>query len=240
MSVKWVYTLDGATYQIELRHGRKSGIRKLYLNKEMIERSKNIGDRFIDRGSKHAFRVGAKTAEILIIPGRSAGFKYELRIDDEPIERDLGITAAGLSAELGTHFVRPAAPVHGAGFGMTLANCGNRSDGVVVIEHLGVPTDPGCAGRHGTRAVARGDRHPGVTAGALDLPAVRRRPEREPSVLRRHPHRCRDGLTAALVRRQRHEFLRPEIGDRVNHHTNLRAGDAAETDVGGGAVLGLR
>lgn len=62
------------------------------------------------------------------------GVSDELRIDDEPIERDLGITAAGLSAELGTHFVRPAAPVHGAGFGMTLANCGNRSDGVVVIE----------------------------------------------------------------------------------------------------------
>ena len=134
VSVKWVYTLDGATYQIELRHGRKSGIRKIYLNKELLERSKNLSDRFIDRGSKHQFRVGTKTAEILIIPGRSAGFKYELRIDDEPIERDLGITAAGLSAELGTHFVRPAAPVHGAGFGMTLANCGNRSDGVVVIE----------------------------------------------------------------------------------------------------------
>ena len=134
VSVKWVYTLDGATYQIELRHGRKSGIRKIYLNKELLERSKNLSDRFIDRGSKHQFRVGTKTAEILIIPGRSAGFKYELRIDDEPIERDLGITAAGLSAELGTHFVRPAAPLHGAGFGMTLANCGNRSDGVVVIE----------------------------------------------------------------------------------------------------------
>ena len=162
VSVKWVYTLDGATYQIELRHGRKSGIRKIYLNKELLERSKNLSDRFIDRGSKHQFRVGTKTAEILIIPGRSAGFKCtprrspassrrplrgtatecmqwasgsdELRIDDEPIERDLGITAAGLSAELGTHFVRPAAPLHGAGFGMTLANCGNRSDGVVVIE----------------------------------------------------------------------------------------------------------
>ena len=143
VSVKWVYTLDGATYQIELRHGRKSGIRKIYLNKELLERSKNLSDRFIDRGSKHQFRVGTKTAEILIIPGRSAGFKYELRIDDEPIERDLGITAAGLSAELGTHFVRPAAPLHGAGFGMTLANCGNRSDGVVVIE-----LEPGLPSHH--------------------------------------------------------------------------------------------
>ena len=69
VSVKWVYTLDGATYQIELRHGRKSGIRKIYLNKELLERSKNLSDRFMDRGSKHQFRVGTKTAEILIIPG---------------------------------------------------------------------------------------------------------------------------------------------------------------------------
>ena len=60
------------------------------------------------------------------------GVSDELRIDDEPIERDLGITAAGLSAELGTHFVRPY--VDSDGFGMTLANCGQRTDGVVVLE----------------------------------------------------------------------------------------------------------
>ena len=93
VSVKWVYTLDGATYQIELRHGRKSGIRKLYLNKELLERSKNLSDRFIDRGSKHQFRVGTKTAEILIIPGRSAGFKCTPRRSPASSRRPLRGTA---------------------------------------------------------------------------------------------------------------------------------------------------
>jgi hypothetical protein len=36
VSVKWVWSLDNATYQIELRHGRKSGIRKIYVNKVLI------------------------------------------------------------------------------------------------------------------------------------------------------------------------------------------------------------
>ena len=124
VSVKWVYTLDGATYQIELRHGRKSGIRKIYLNKELLERSKNLSDRFIDRGSKHQFRVGTKatrrhclllhhrhrhhrhtstattsstttsqTAEILIIPGRSAGFKCTPRRSPASCRRPLRGTA---------------------------------------------------------------------------------------------------------------------------------------------------
>ena len=55
-----------------------------------------------------------------------------LSIDNEEIERDIGISAAGLSAELGTHFVRPV--VGNDGFGMALANGGQRTDGVVVLE----------------------------------------------------------------------------------------------------------
>jgi len=102
-------------------------------------------------------------------------------VDNEEIERDIGISAAGLAGELGTHFVRPVVDddgawplsIHplakpslarlmlcfdgrmhndtytcaclmddcsspslccGAGFGMTLANCGQREDGVVVLE----------------------------------------------------------------------------------------------------------
>jgi len=86
----------------------------------------------VDRGSRHNFEVAGHQAEVTIVPGRSAGFKYFLEIDNEPIEREIGIKAAGLSAEIGTHFVMPR--VAGKGFGMTLANCGKREDGVVIIE----------------------------------------------------------------------------------------------------------
>jgi len=131
VSVKWVCA-EGMPFQIELRHGRKSGIRKIYVNKELVERTKNLSNLIADRGSTHKFDVGGRPATIMIERGRSAGFKYSLTIEGEEIERDIGISAAGLAGELGTHFVEPQ--VGQDGFGMTLANCGQRQDGVVVLE----------------------------------------------------------------------------------------------------------
>jgi len=131
VSVKWLCT-DSVPFQIELRHGRKSGIRKIYVNKELIERNKTISNLVMDRGSVHDFKVGDRPARITIERGKSAGFTYHLTVDEEEIERDIGISAAGLAGELGTHFVRPV--VDNDGFGMTLANCGQRTDGVVVLE----------------------------------------------------------------------------------------------------------
>jgi len=132
INVKWVYTLDGEFFKIVLRHGRRSGIRKIYVNNDMVERTKKLTGYFVDRGSQHHFSVGGRPATITIEKGRSAGFTYSLSIDSEEIERDIGISAAGVSGELGTHFVRPS--VGNDGFGMTLANCGQRQDGVVVLE----------------------------------------------------------------------------------------------------------
>ena len=131
VSVKWVCT-DALPFQVELRHGRKSGIRKIYVNKDLIERTKSIVNLVMDRGSVHHFSVGNRPATITIERGRSAGFTYHLSVDNEEIERDIGISAAGLAGELGTHFVRPI--VDQDGFGMTLANCGQRQDGVVILE----------------------------------------------------------------------------------------------------------
>lgn len=131
VSIKWVCT-EACPFQIELRHGRKSGIRKIYVNKELIERTKSLANLMLDRGSQHHFEVGGRPACITIERGRSAGFTYHLSVDNEEIERDIGISAAGLAGELGTHFVRPV--VDSDGFGMTLANCGQRQDGVVVLE----------------------------------------------------------------------------------------------------------
>lgn len=132
VNVKWVWSFEGKTHQIVLRHGRRSGIRKIYVDKTLIERTKSFADRFVDRGSHHVFTIEGRSAEIAILPGKSACFRYMLTIDNEDIERDLNISAPGLSADIGTHFVRPCASSEG--FGMTLANCGNRADGVVIIE----------------------------------------------------------------------------------------------------------
>jgi len=132
VNVKWVYTIDSKYHEIVLRHGRRSGIRKIYVNKEMVERTKSVAGYLIAKSSQHSFQVGGRPATITIDKGRSAGFTYSLSIDNEEIERDIGITGAGLSAEMGTHFVKPV--VGTDGFGMTLANCGQRTDGVVVLE----------------------------------------------------------------------------------------------------------
>ena len=132
VNVKWVWSFESKTHQIVLRHGRRSGIRKIYVDKTLIERSKSFADRLVDRGSHHVFTIEGRQAEIAILCGRSACFHYQLTIGGEDIERDLNISAPGLSADIGTHFVRPCASSDG--FGMTLANCGNRRDGVVIIE----------------------------------------------------------------------------------------------------------
>ena len=106
VSVKWVCT-DALPFQVELRHGRTSGIRKIYVNKELVERTKSIANMLMDRGSTHHFTVGGRPATIVIERGRSSNFNYSLSVDSEEIERDIGISAAGLAGELGTHFVRP-------------------------------------------------------------------------------------------------------------------------------------
>ena len=55
----------------------------------------------VDRG------CGALQAEIAILCGRSACFQYQLTIGGEDIERDLNISAPGLSADIGTHLANP-------------------------------------------------------------------------------------------------------------------------------------
>jgi len=53
-------------------------------------------------------------------------------IDGESIERDLGQLAPGVPQSVGTHMVRM--DCDNGSFGMTLANCGKRDDGVVVLH----------------------------------------------------------------------------------------------------------
>ena len=40
--VRWVFTEGSETFQVELRHGRTSGIRKIYVNRQLQERIKSV------------------------------------------------------------------------------------------------------------------------------------------------------------------------------------------------------
>ena len=68
-------------------------------NPQLVERTKSISNLVMDRGSQHNFKVGDRPATITITRGRSAGFTYHLSVDNEEIERDIGISAAGLGTK---------------------------------------------------------------------------------------------------------------------------------------------
>ena len=76
--VGWIWSTEGTTYQIELRHGRKSGIRKIYINKRLVERVKTLKDFFSDIGSVHEFSLeGRRIAQLHIVPKGFSGFTYQ-------------------------------------------------------------------------------------------------------------------------------------------------------------------
>ena len=53
--VRWVFTEGSETFQVELRHGRTSGIRKIYVNRQLQERIKSVTHLVRDQGSSHEF-----------------------------------------------------------------------------------------------------------------------------------------------------------------------------------------
>lgn len=134
MKVSWVWTEDGKTCQIDLRHGRISGIRKIYVNKELITREgKNLKNLISDQGSTHYFDIGPHSACIDIRPkGKmGSGFTYQLMIDDNPIEQSLGGPTSDLGRlDIGTRAVQ--LPKTSEGLGMTLRNNPLGNTGVVV------------------------------------------------------------------------------------------------------------
>ena len=87
--ITWFWTWEGVTHQVELRHGRRSGIRKIYVNKKLEDRVKSMKNLLSDTGSQHSFMVGPKEGEILIVPKGASGFTYQLRIDSMPIEQNM-------------------------------------------------------------------------------------------------------------------------------------------------------
>ena len=89
VKVSWFWAWQGTTHQVELRHGRRSGIRKIYVDKEIVERIKTVKNMIADNGSTHSFQVGGKTADILIAPKGTSGFTYQLIIDGNAIEQNI-------------------------------------------------------------------------------------------------------------------------------------------------------
>ena len=89
VKIRWFWEWEGVTHQVELRHGRRSGIRKVYVDKQLLEREKSFKNMLSDTGSQHEFVVGNKRGEILIVPKGTSGFLYQLKIDGQAIEQNL-------------------------------------------------------------------------------------------------------------------------------------------------------
>lgn len=124
--ISWFYMFEDKSYTIDLRHGRRSGIRKIYVNKEQILREKpNVLMHALSaRASADDFVVGPKRARIVVEPGR-AGYSYQLFIDGRTIE------AAPITAnKVKSRIVRVEKTQR---IGMTLQN--NASGpGVIVVQ----------------------------------------------------------------------------------------------------------
>jgi hypothetical protein len=101
LKVSWVWSWEGVTHQVELRHGRRSGIRKVYVDRQLLERQKSMKNMVSDVGSQHEFMVGNRRAEVLIVPkAGSAGYLYQIKIDGQAIEQNMvppGPTCSNLS-----------------------------------------------------------------------------------------------------------------------------------------------
>lgn len=89
LTVTWIWTWEGVTHQVELRHGRRSGIRKVYVDKTLQERHRSMKNLLSDVGSRHEFTVGNKSAEVVIVPKGASGFLYQLKIDGQGIEQNM-------------------------------------------------------------------------------------------------------------------------------------------------------
>jgi len=120
IKVSWFWTWQGTTHQVELRHGRKSGIRKISVDKHEIERVKTVKNLVADSGSTHSFQVGGKPADIMIAPKGSSGFTYQLMIDGNAIEQNIVGPMSDLPLDIGTRSIE--LPKTDDGLGMTLRN----------------------------------------------------------------------------------------------------------------------
>ncbi len=91
--VRWVFSEGNDTFQIELRHGRASGLRKIYVNREPVERVRYglLGSLLGSKNSSHEFDLKGRggtehRARLIISKERGLDYTYQLLIDDAPIQ----------------------------------------------------------------------------------------------------------------------------------------------------------
>lgn len=120
VKIRWFWEWEGVTHQVELRHGRRTGIRKIYVDKQLLEREKSFKNMLSDTGSQHEFVVGNKRGEILIVPKGTSGFLYQLKIDGQAIEQNLVGPVNERPLDIGTRPIQ--LPKTADGLGMTLRN----------------------------------------------------------------------------------------------------------------------
>jgi len=142
LSVKWVFDLpdskgNGVVQQVELRHGRRSGLRKIYVNKELVARDKSLWKAISDSGSTHQFMIGPEAkheCSITIYPKGSimTGYQYQLEIDGRAIEKQTtpGQEPKVEGLDIGVRAI--ALPKEARGLGMTIRNNPLGPTGVVV------------------------------------------------------------------------------------------------------------
>ena len=130
--VSWTWSLGSKTYQVDLRHGRKSGIRKIYVNKQLVERTHKMKDLFASSGSTHHVELDdSLDAIIQITPkGSISGYTYQLLIDGTPIEQNIAGPMTSGPLDIGERTIK--LPKSMAGLGVTLRNNPLGSTGVVV------------------------------------------------------------------------------------------------------------
>ena len=142
INIKWVFNLpdrfgnNEVVQQVELRHGRRSGIRKIYVNKQLVEREKSLWKAVSNSGSTHSFMIGPDNRNectITIYPKGSitGGYQYQLELDGRQIEKQTAVgepTIEGL--DIGVRAIQ--LPKDPRGLGMTLRNNPLGPTGVVV------------------------------------------------------------------------------------------------------------
>jgi len=142
LSVKWVFNLPNAQgqdvmQQVELRHGRRSGIRKIYVNKELVTRDKSLWKAITDSGSTHQFMIGPESRNecaITIYPKGSimSGYQYQLELDGRAIEKMTAVGAEPSIEALDIGVRAVSLPKEARGLGMTIRNNPLGPTGVVV------------------------------------------------------------------------------------------------------------
>jgi len=88
--IRWVFSEGADTYQIELRHGRVSGVRKLFINRASVDAVRYSMNS--EARSSMTFylddREGQPVHKACVVISKERGFDYtyQLLIDDYPIQ----------------------------------------------------------------------------------------------------------------------------------------------------------